>query len=596
MKNNSFIFSPIIILSLMIVSAIIIAGISYPQLAMNLVTNFSYPIIFAMSGLWVYLSWPFFTKNLRKNSAIRAAVSSLILTSVIFISVPPSYRVLSDETNLLSVSQSMHFKKDIANVTQAKLYYGNLNTIQGDLPTRPLLFPFFTSLIHTVSGYRYQNVFILNFLILFSLFAMTFMIVEASLGTWSAIASCLLLASIPTLTLSATSGGFDLCSLFFFELSLVFLFRFLKESTPENFGMLFINLIMLSQIRYESIAYVAFILMVLLLSRKISWETIFENSLVLSLTPFFLIPMFFQRRLTPNTFENPPGVPPFSIHHFFDHFKVLALGIFNPRPEYPFPSYLNWLAIAMLLIVAIKITPKIRQNLKPHQIYFSGILIGLVSLSLIIVLSHHFGIYSHPTQARLFLVFLSFLAMTPVIFRYFFPQTLSEKKLFAIAAVSYLLYHPVSTEKRFTNTLTIIRETESLYQFLDEQKDRKILLIAERPGQYTVANIGAVGFNYANTNHDSLLRDLNRGLMNTIWVFQKHLYETGRPVLNQNLDSAFQLEPVRDIQVTAEEFIRISKVSHPFYPVQPDKPKEMVKLTKLNPKMSALLEGIKFKD
>jgi hypothetical protein len=510
--------------------------------------------------------------------------------------VPPKYRVLSDETNLLSVSQSMHFKKDISNVTQAKFYYGNLNPIQEDLPTRPLLFPFLTSLVHTLSGYRHQNVFALNFLILFLMFFMVFKTVETTMGSWSAAASCLLLASIPTLTLSAMSGGFDLCSLFFFGLSLVILFQFLKETTPENFGILLINLIMLSQIRYESIVYLVLILVTLVFLKKITLESLYRNRILLAVTPFFLIPFFLQRKLTPNTFENPPGVPPFSVQHFFQHLKTLGKGIISLQPDLPFPTFLNWLAIAMLIFMTFKLIPKLKLILKPYQVQFMFLVIGMVSISLMIVLSHHFGIFSHPTQARLFLIFLCFLALVPVSFRLFFPQLLTEKKLLVIAVASFLIYHPVSSQGRFTQSLTIIRETENLYDFLKKQNDQKILVIAERPGQYTVANIGAVGFGYANAKHSLLLHDLNRGLMNEIWVFQKHLYETGRPVMNQILDLSFQLETVQDIQVTAEEFIRISKVVHPFYPVQPQVQKNRVKLTKLNSKMNALFESIKFKD
>jgi hypothetical protein len=119
-------------------------------------------------------------------------------------------------------------------------------------------------------------------------------------------------------------------------------------------------------------------------------------------------------------------------------------------------------------------------------------------------------------------------------------------------------------------------------------------MIAERPGQFTVANYGAVGFGYANRYKASLLGDLNRGLVSNIWVFQKYSYETGRPLVDQNLQAEFQLEPVKEFLVTATEFIRISKVKRSFYPVQPDKkPQEVITGTPLNQEMKSILARVK---
>ncbi len=586
---------PFIAVSFMIALATLLVGLNDLTLGKTLVSGFSYYIILIMTGFWVFATLPFFKQVLKGKW--KALTISLLMTIVVFVSIPPKYRVLSDETNLLSVSQSMTFRRDISNVTQAKFYYGNLNIIQGDLPTRPLLFPFLTSIVHTVSGYRYQNVFALNFIILFALLSMTFLTVEASLGTLSAIAASMLLLSIPTLTLSASSGGFDLCSLFFLGLSLVCLYRFLKAQTNENFGMLLINLIMLSQIRYESIAYVAIIMGTLLVMKKIKFEMITKNAFLIAAAPFFIIPMLLQRKLTPNTFENPPGVPPFSFDHFVKHAGDLFNGMVHFQADYPYPSYLNLLAIAMLVFILVVATPKLKQHLDQTQKTFAGLILALVAISLAIVLSHHFGLFPHPTQARLFLVFLSFLALMPVAFRYFFPTLLTERKLFTIAVVSFSLYHPVATQGRFTNALTIIRETEDLYAFLDQVNDQKILIIVDRPGQYTVANTGAVGFGLANANKDGIISDLNRGLYNSIYVFQKFSYETGKPLPDQALDPKFVLEPVKELQVTASDFIRISKVVRPFYPVQPEKPKAAsVALPELNKEMSKIIEGIKFKE
>lgn len=585
----------IIVFASILALALLIFGLNDLEMGKKIVTKSSYYVILIMVGFWIFITLPFFRETL-KNKLLQIIICFL-MTVTVFVSIPPKYRVLSDETNLLSVSQSMTYRRDILNVTQSKFYYGNFNVIQGDLPTRPLLFPFFTSIVHTLTGYRYQNVFVLNFLVLFALLTMTFLVIESNLGRLSAFAACLLLLSIPTLTLSASSGGFDVCSLFFFGLSFVLLYRFLTKPTTENFGMLLIQLILLAQIRYESIAYVALIMGSLLVLRKIKPEMITGNTALFAASPFFLIPMLLQRKLTPNTFENPPGVPPFSIDHFTKHFKILVENMIKFSPDFPYPSYLNWVSVLLILVLLVMVAPKIKKHLNNNQIIFSGLLISCVGLGLTIVLFHHFGVFPHPTQARLFLIFLVFLAMMPVVFRYFYPNIFTEKRLFAIAAVSFALYHPVATQGRFTNSLTIIRETEDIYRFLNKLNDPKIMIIAERPGQFTVANFGAVGFGFANANKGSLLNDLSRSLFSEIWVLQKYSFDSGKPLKDQELAPEFVLEPAEDIMVTATEFVRISKVKRTFYPVQPEKAlgASASPTPKIDKELSNILDKLKFK-
>jgi hypothetical protein len=585
----------IITLASIIAVLSLIYGLTDLEIGKKIVTKSAYYLILIMTGFWVFITLPFFRETL-KNKFLQIVICFL-MTVTVFVSIPPKYRVLSDETNLLSVSQSMTYRRDILNVTQSKFYYGNFNVIQGDLPTRPLLFPFFTSIVHTVTGYRYQNVFVLNFLILFAFLTMTFLVVESRLGRLSAIAACLLVLSIPTLTLSASSGGFDVCSLLFFGLSFVLLYRFLTIPNATNFAMLVIQLILLAQIRYESIAYVAIIMTALLVFRKIKLEMITENSVLFAASPFFLIPMLLQRKLTPNTFENPPGVPPFSIDHFTKHLKILGESMVFVQPDYPYPSYLNWVAIILLLILLFKVVPNYKKYLNQSQAILSLLLFSSILLSLTIVLFHHFGVFPHPTQARLFMIFLVFLAMIPVLFRYFFPTVLTEKSLFALAVVSFALYHPVATQGRFTNSLTIIRETEDIYRFLDKINDPKIMIIIDRPGQYTVANYGAVGIGFANGNKGSLLNDLSRGLFSDMWVFQKYSFETGKPLKDHELDAEFNLEAVQDIMITATDFIRISRVKHSLYPVQSGSTAgaSTSPTPKLNKDLTNILNKIKFK-
>lgn len=553
--------------------------------AKDLLNRCGFYAVLVMTIVWYVTLFPFFRKALKGN--LLPVLGCLAATTLVFVSSPPQYRVLSDETNLLSVSQSMAYRQEILNVTEGKFYFGNFNPVAGDLPTRPLLFPFLTSLVHVMSGYRYQNVFALNFLLLWAFLCMIYLSVRERAGTRPAVATCLLLLSIPTLTLSATSGGFDLCSLFFFGLSFILLRQFLAQPSSRTFAMLSIQLILLSQIRYESIAYVTLILAAILLFRRFRLRLITLRPLLYAATPWLLLPMLLQRKLTPNTFENPPGVPPFSAGHFLKHLRDLVQGMIHFQPDFPYPSLLNLLAFAMIVAILLRAFMRLRLFHSRVSREWTLILTGTVTLGLAIVLSHHFGYFPHPTQARLFLVFLSALALIPLAFHLHFPALLNQRRLLGIAAGSFLLYHPVAIQARFPNALTIVRETEEVYRFL-KTESASILLVIERPGQFTVANRGAVGFDYATRNEAALLADLQRGVFSDIVVVQKIRYADGRPAPGHGLPAGFQLNPVKELMITGEELLRISRVSHGFYPERaPEAP-----LAKVEPGLNREIQNI----
>ena len=76
-------------------------------------------------------------------------------------------------------------------------------------------------------------------------------------------------------------------------------------------------------------------------------------------------------------------------------------------------------------------------------------------------------------------------AFGPVALKIFKPQVLSGTTLLIISMVCFLYYHPIAVEGRFVNSLKGNRTTEHCIDFLDKVSDRNILIIAERPGQFT---------------------------------------------------------------------------------------------------------------
>ena len=112
-----------------------------------------------------------------KNHWIALAVS-LVLMVTGTICCKPEFRIFADEINLLSDSQNLYEARECY-TTHSLLEYSNGNKIilAAVLDKRPAFFPYLVSIIHLLSGYKPENVFVLNFIIGFiSLFLVYYII------------------------------------------------------------------------------------------------------------------------------------------------------------------------------------------------------------------------------------------------------------------------------------------------------------------------------------------------------------------------------------------------------------------------------------
>jgi len=144
-----------------------------------------------------------------------------ILTAMIFITVKPYFRVLDDEANLLSVSQSMTFDRKVSIVIQGKMTYFNFRPIHILYPKRPFLFPFFSHLLHVIFGYQPYHPFVVNFLSLGTIFSLIFILLKKYWGMVAALAGVFLVAAQPLIVQTATSAAFDLFFVLFVALALM---------------------------------------------------------------------------------------------------------------------------------------------------------------------------------------------------------------------------------------------------------------------------------------------------------------------------------------------------------------------------------------
>ncbi|MBF0531826.1 MAG: hypothetical protein HQL23_01890 [Candidatus Omnitrophica bacterium] len=493
---------------------------------------------------------------------------SLLAASFIFISVPKYFRVLSDETNLLSVARTMTFEKRVDNVTEGRWYYERFWPTASSMEKRCFLFPFFTQLFHVAFGYHVYNVFILNFFALWGLLFAVYLLLSPYISSgWSLIALVCVLAQ-PVITLSATSASYEVFNSLFIALVFLSLRWFLSSGTPVALQVLCLNLFMLANIRYESIIFLAVIIFFLFLSGYLNKKLI-VSSPILVLGPVFLFPWLAQRvvmaheadsNLIGNSWMNA-----FQFDFIANNVKLFFNFILNWTGNLGYAGILNWLGLAIFFVLLGQLwfNPNFKID-KEKKFYSQVILLSLLFL-FIAVLAYQGGINDHPLNGRFYLPILIFFSVLPAISlgAGWLGNKLSIRQGWLIAAALFIFYHPIAMRDHLANDLVIIREDRLVREFLNKNADQNALIICGRPGQLTVDLRGAISFSTANREKREILDQYHNHLFSMIYVIQTFNYQTRGPLSDNVVDSIYALEPVTELQTGGGQYMRISKVRAP---------------------------------
>ncbi len=513
--------------------------------------------------LTLFLCWVTVTilylKNIGFNSRLfltrywKGIVFAFLMSAVIFVSAKPYFRILSDETNMLAVSKSMLYEKKVENSMQGLWHYNNYNVIDAVNDKRPFLFPLLTSVVHTLAGYSALSPFAVNFVFLFSLLSMIFIFIEKHFGAVYAYSAVLLAAAQPVISQTASSAGFDLSMVVFIVISFICLYKYLMKPDAPAFQLLWVNLLMLANTRYDGLLFLLIIIPMLAALKYV--RSSFLNSSVIYLTPVLMLPVFWQRFCVDTKFENPAGEPAFSIANIFKHTHTFFNTFFNFSYYYPYASVINiagaGAALYLLYSCILETWPAGRE--KKHFVLIAMVCYGASWLA---ITAFHAGSPGVPGSFRYFCLTALILSLLCIIVAVKIAA-LKDKGVWVITAASmlFLMYNPVTVENMAENTYSRSMEYGYEMDFLEKQGTHNILVISDWPGEFTARNYGAVSFIYAKEHRDDLLKSFNNHLFEHVYVFQIIRYDRLEPEPIFNMNKVFELK-TRDTG-----FLRISEVS-----------------------------------
>ena len=353
----------------------------------------------------------------------------------------------------------------------------------------------------------------------------------------------------------------DFFALFFSLLVVKSLFDHVREPSAATLAILWMNLCMFAEIRYESALFIAPVVVLLLTFRLVNWRLLRPYAFIYALTPVYLSPRIWQAALRGSVPPQDPGVTPISFENFLHNAREYFQPVLSPLNVYAAHA---GVVIALGLVgCGLWLHARRRDFLAPDwkdpRLRFAVFVSAWMLLQVIIVFSYAWGRAQTPSAARLVIAidtFFSFLAA--------WALTISLRRwrpfvVVLIAAAVVAVHVPIASQHRLLNRLTQTRETATAWRFFDSLHEKRILIVTDRPDLFTIMEYGAMNFETARQD-PFIFEAFARHLFYDIYVVQQIRLSTGSPLPGFDIWPTRRLETMLEYQNDADVLIRISRL------------------------------------
>lgn len=530
--------------------------------------NFAGPITLLALCFWINSLWSVLQPLPRHFfPEWKTWLAALLGAVVVFGSTSIDFKVLSDETNLLSVANMLTAFGKASNTEMWQWYYHNYHASDVSVPSRPILFPLFTSLVQHVVGIRWWAPFVVNFVSLVVLFQLVigWAVREIPERFLPRSTTVLALLMSPVLSIASTSAGYDLVSLTVGFACFLLLFEYGKRQDSATLECLLFGLICFASVRYESIMALPFTLfgLVLLEGQEVTnqgaatrYFTGFRRVLgkvsfqTMAMAAMMIAPLMVQRYLTWGSFENPPDRQPFGFKNAMDWAPIFFKSFFVDGNG-PYPIMLHWLGVGGLALA-------VKRMKGVGMIPF--VFLGFV---LLLLVSHHFGRADHPTQVRLFLPISFGLSMCALYLVKDLETFVDPRYLLMVFAVLVYHHREYAVHDPLTAQLTMTREVRHIRDFVAEETKPGDIFVYDRPGQLSAIGLSAINWTKFKDERKAYLENIRVGLYQRMVFIERVPYKPKDKAQEAEFvleRKGHKLHPARKHELTPEEFLRISYI------------------------------------
>ncbi|MEO6874879.1 MAG: glycosyltransferase family 39 protein [Opitutaceae bacterium] len=543
--------------------------------AINLVSKTGYWFELVAFALFLRALWLTFRDDLRSLRWRQLDWASVVVIAlagiVLLVHETFGFKIIMDELMLLGTSMSMHLDKLVLTPTRGNDVQGAFVILDGMMDKRPLFFPFLLSLLHDLTGYRPANAFVLNGTLTFCFLGLVYTAGRMLAGRRAGWLGVLLFAGLPLLGQNATGGGFELLNVFMILATLLLGARFAQKRDEASLTALCFSMLLLGQVRYESLIYVLPVTILVLWvwydERRVilSWPVIFAPLLLL---PYPLQHRIFEIRTSawqmggaheaaePFSFANIPGN--------LAHAERFFLARSTDQPNSLLLSVLGWIAVVFFLLFAAKKLRTLRYE-RPVVVASVIFTVGFIA-QFIFLMCYFWGQFDDPVIRRLSLpthlwLVLAVMTILPQFAAVRFQQFLLGLAAFAVIASGV----PSMAEHAYSQEYLPGRETAWRRQFMADQPRHDYLMIDNDSIMWIAHEVSATTVPEAIKRRDSVVFSLRNRTFSAIYVFQRYNIdpETGVMTLREgdDLGPDYVLKTVREERLQTLTLTRISRLT-----------------------------------
>lgn len=397
-----------------------------PELAGVIARKSTYWFLFIAFALFLFSIWRCLG-NLNFRVGVRAFLRPRLLVFVAAVSLlflvmqPSSYKVVMDEPVVVGTSYQMHAARELSVPDTAYTIGGVFYVIESYVDKRPGFFPFLLSLLHDFTGYRSNQGFILN-----ALLVPVFVLLLAWTGHqfWpnaGGYAAALLALTVPLFADCMNGSLFDLLNVVMILATFALSVHYLRCPGPERLNLLLLCAVLLAHTRYESALYVLPVAGVVFFGW---WRA---GKIVLSATAA-LIPLFFiPLALLLGSFKESPDqwqmrgedAQAFSVGFLRENLESAARFFFQFGNEQPNSLILSVLFVvalaAALVLVLFRRRPASAFGREAAVVFPSLAIGGGVLFGMVLILCYHWGQLDDYAATRLAMPFIVLQILTVVV-------------------------------------------------------------------------------------------------------------------------------------------------------------------------------------
>lgn len=528
------------------------------ETAVHAVKYYSYWMLGGTCVLFLfYLRQPFKSTNLATITAALkkhwpALIIILAATCYLHTHVDRGFKILFDEHVLSSTAMSMHHEQEAFVQTASHNIGDDVITKIGFVDKRPGLFPFVTSLVHNLTGYRLENVFWLNSALTLFLLGLIYTVVEKTTSRSHGILALLLVTGLPLFAQNTNGGGYELLNLCLICGLILSGLHYMKSEGSEGLNLMLMVSILLANNRYESVLYVL-VPATLFLLKSYRSKTLMLTWFA-ALSPLLLIVPLLSYKIFqsyPN-FIQTTGDNFFSLEHLPNNLAHAATYLFELTGDYSNSVLLSAAGIISMLFLSIQCIRRAPFFIKSdNELTVPFVVFLVVAGNTFLALICYWGAWTDPATSRFsFPLQLFFVFSVPMALLYDFKLQKPGKWMYAVAAL-YIIGLSGSHTTRLNDEPRM--SVSSGYDWALHWAQAEIpqgnhLILAESAIGFGLLRQATIPFVVANQIPERILKTQEWGLYNDIYAFTVY-YLNGRgekitPRRYRSLNTRFELETV----------------------------------------------------